>query len=282
MARHDRQRIPLLSFPFPTSLKPTHRLLLSLGLMCTLVSQPGSAADSFATDRGTLKIKPLVHASVELELEGLVLQIDPWGALGTGAMQAADLIIVTDSPGHHLDTATIAAIRKPAASVVTPANGAMAVPDGIVMEIGEMLRIESVTIEAIAAYDIIPGAPEHPRGDANGYVLTLGGKRLFFAGVTECVDEVKALEDIDIAFMPMNIPVGRMTPQAVADCTKIIGPDVVYIYHYDQDWVRRLNNPDYEGSELPGGITVAESLDLFAEELQGSGIQFVRGDWYPD
>ena len=256
--------------------------LLSLGLICALLSQSGSAADSYPADQGALQIKPLVHASVELEYQGLVLQIDPWGVLGTDAMQAADLIIVTDSPGHHLDAETIAAIRKPGASVVTPANGATAVPDGIVMEIGDLLRIASVTIEAIAAYDIIPGAPEHPRGDANGYVLTVGGKRLFFAGVTECVDEVKALEDIDIAFMPMNIPVGRMTPQAAAECTKAIGPDVVYTYHYDQDWVRRLNNPDYGGSELPGGITVAESLDLFAKELQGSGIQFVRGGWYPD
>lgn len=281
MAKLSKLRTPLLNSPFPSSPRSVHRLLLSLGIGI-LVSQPGSAADSFATDSGSLQIKPLVHASVELEHQGLVLQIDPWGALGTEAMQAADLIIVTDSPGHHLDTEAIAAIRKPGASVVTPANGAAAIPDGIVMEIGDLLQIKSVTVEAIAAYDIIPGAPEHPRGDANGYVITIGGKRLFFAGVTECVDEVRALEDIDIAFMPMNIPVGRMTPEAAAECTQAIGPDVVYTYHYDQDWVRRLANPDYPGSELPEGITVEESLDHFAEHLLGTGIEYRRADWYPE
>jgi len=105
--------------------------------------------------------------------------------------------------------------------------------------------------------------------------------RLFCAGVTECVAEVKALADIDVAFMPMNIPRGRMTPAAAAECTTLLDPDFVYTYHYDQDWARRLANPDFGGSELPGGITVAESLDLFETELEGSGIEYRRGNWYP-
>ena len=146
---------------------------------------------------------------------------------------------------------------------------------------GELLKVAGVTVEAVAAYDIILGAPEHPKGDANGYVLTLGGKKFFFAGVTECVDEIKALQDIDVAFMPMNIPLARMTPKAAADCTKILSPEVVYTYHFDQDWVRRLGNPDFTGSTLPGGLNVTESLDAFERELTGSGIEFRRGDWYP-
>ena len=95
------------------------------------------------------------------------------------------------------------------------------------------------------------------------------------------MDEIKALQDIDVAFMPMNIPLARMTPKAAADCTKILSPEVVYTYHFDQDWVRRLGNPDFAGSTLPGGLSVAESLDAFERELTDSGIEFRRGDWYP-
>ena len=94
-------------------------------------------------------------------------------------------------------------------------------------------------MESIAAYDIKPGAPEHPKGEANGYLITLGGKRIYFAGVTECVPEMLALKNIDVAFMPMNIPVERMTPAAAADVHEELKPKVVYVYHYDQDFATR-------------------------------------------
>lgn len=250
-------------------------------LLTTMATMP-SLADSIPGRNGEIEITPIVHASVQLEYAGTVIQIDPWAVLGMDTMQGADVILVTDNPGHHLDVEAIANLRKAGSTVLVPANSTGALPNGVVMEIGDLLQIKGVAIEAIAAYDIIPGAPEHPRGDANGYVLTIGEKRLFFAGVTECVEEVQSLRDIDVAFMPMNIPVGRMTPAAAAECTKILAPDVVYTYHYDQDWVRRLANPDYGGSELPGGITVAESLDAFESALAGSGIEFRRGNWYPE
>lgn len=258
------------------------RTTLIMGALLCLSVSNSFAAERYSTGGAELQIKPLVHSSVEVAYGDLVIQIDPWSVLGTNNMRAADLIIVTDNPGHHLDTQAIAELRKPGASVVTPNNSQAAIPDAVVLEIGDRARIAGVDIEAIAAYDIIQGAPEHPRGDANGYVLTVGGLRLFFAGVTECVEEVRALEDIDIAFMPMNIPPGRMTPQAAAECTRHLAPDHVYVYHYDQGWARRQNAPDYEGPSLPGGYTVAESLDVFARELEGSNIEFVRARWYPD
>lgn len=272
----SRQRIARAPF---ASLVAT--LLTTMATMATMATMP-SLADSIPGRNGEIEITPIVHASVQLEYAGTVIQIDPWAALGMDTMQGADVILVTDNPGHHLDVEAIANLRKAGSTVLVPANSTGALPNGVVMEIGDLLQIKGVAIEAIAAYDIIPGAPEHPRGDANGYVLTIGGKRLFFAGVTECVEEVQSLRDIDVAFMPMNIPVGRMTPAAAAECTKILAPDVVYTYHYDQDWVRRLANPDYGGSELPGGITVAESLDAFESALAGSGIEFRRGNWYPE
>jgi L-ascorbate metabolism protein UlaG (beta-lactamase superfamily) len=139
----------------------------------------------------------------------------------------------------------------------------------------------AIGIESIAAYDIKPGAPEHPKGEANGYVMSIGGKRIYFAGVTECVPEVRALQNIDVAFMPMNIPVGRMTPKAAAECTKAINPKVVYVYHYDQDFATRAVSAT---AKLNDGVN-RESPDLgiqdFANELKGTAIEFKRGAWYP-
>ena len=261
---------------WPTSLRHLQTCII-LSLLLPLVA----FADTIPAQQGEIVITPLVHSSVQLEYGELVVQVDPWSVIGLDNAKSAGLILVTDSPGHHLDTLAIAQLSLPNTSVVIAPNGLQQLADGIVMENGDIIKVSGVTVEAVAAYDIIPGAPEHPKGDANGYVLTLGGKRLFFAGVTECVTEVKALADIDVAFMPMNIPRGRMTPAAAAECTKLLDPDFVYTYHYDQDWARRLANPDFGGSALPGGITVAESLDLFEAELEGSGIEYRRGNWYP-
>jgi len=240
-----------------------------------------ASADSYPADNGTIEITPLVHSSLQLEFNGFVVQVDPWGIIGLDHAKPADLILVSDSPAHHLDTDAITTLRKPDTTIVIAANGKQAIPDGLVLANGQTTEVAGVTIEAIAAYDIIPGAPVHPKGDANGYVLTLGGKRLFFAGVTECVDEVKALQGIDVTFMPMNIPRGRMTPIAAAECTRILNPDVTYLYHYDQNWARLIVDPDAARSELPGGISVEDSLNLFSSALEGSGIEVRTGNWYP-
>ena len=145
---------------------------------------------------------------------------------------------------------------------------------------GQSTTVAGVRVESIAAYDIKPGAPEHPKGEANGYVVTLGGKRIYLAGVTECVPEVKALKDIDVAFMPMNIPVERMSPADAAACTKIIQPKVVYVYHYDQDFATRATNPNATLRGLPGGITVAESLQMFQDAMKGTATEVRLAKWY--
>jgi hypothetical protein len=80
----------------------------------------------------------------------------------------------------------------------------------------------------------------------------------------------------------MNIPLGRMTPAAAAECTKLLDPDIVYTYHYDQDWARRIANQDSTERALPDGISVAESLELFANEFEGTNIEFRNVEWYPE
>jgi L-ascorbate metabolism protein UlaG (beta-lactamase superfamily) len=246
-----------------------------------LVSGSLVFADSVPGESGPVEIKPLIHSSVQLEYQGRVVQVDPWGRLGLPGAEVADLILITDNVGHHLDVAAVAKLSRPETPVVIAANGRDQLPEGIVMANGERLTIAGITVEAVAAYDIIPGEPSHPKGEANGYVVELGGRRFYFAGVTECVDEVKALEDIDVAFLPMNVPLGRMTPAAVAECARLIAPEVVYPYHYDQDYARRALNPAYQGPGLPGSLTVEQTLQRLVTELQGSGIEVRLGDFYP-
>ena len=238
-------------------------------------------ADTVSGEQGAIEITPLIHSSVQLEYQGQVVQVDPWGVRGLPGAKSADLILVTDNPAHHLDVETIARLRKPNTPVIIPANSLEALPAGVVLNNGEKIRAAGLAVEAIAAYDIIPGAPEHPKGDANGYVMEFGGKRFLFAGVTECVEEVKALQNIDVAFLPMNIPVGRMTPEAAAECAKIIDPEIVYLYHYDQNYARRAVRPDYPTSILDSGLTVGQSLDLFEQLMADSGIEVRRGNFYP-
>lgn len=250
-----------------------------LGLSLFVIGR--AAADSVAAAGGAIEITPLIHSSVQLQYQDLVIQVDPWDRLGLPGAKAADLILITDNVGHHLDVGAIARLRKPAAPVVIAANGLSQVPDGRVLPNGETLEVAGVTIESVAAYDIIPGEPSHPRGEANGYVVTLGGTRIYFAGVTECVAEVRALRDIQVAFLPMNVPLGRMTPAAAAECARVIAPAVVYPYHYDQDYARRALTPDYVGPELPEGLSVEQTLQRFQELLQGSGIEVRFGDFYP-
>lgn len=252
-------------------------VLAAIALLITSVR----AADQVPADGGPIEITPLLHASVQIEHRGRVIQIDPWSAADLAHAGQADLILVTDNNPHHLDVAAIRRVRKPGAPVVIPAAGREAVPDGVVLGNGDARTVGGIRIEAIAAYDIKPGPPEHPKGEANGYVVTLGGKRLYFAGVTECVPEVAALRGIDVAFMPMNIPVERMMPAAAAECVKRIAPKVVYLYHYDQDYSARVTNPRAVPQGLPGGLTVPQSLERFQAALQGTGIEFRMGDWYP-
>jgi L-ascorbate metabolism protein UlaG (beta-lactamase superfamily) len=259
-----------------------YRECLAALLLC-LAAQ--AQADSIPAEDGDIVITPLVHSSVQLQYQGMVIQIDPWSAISMSNYQIADLILITDNPSHHLDTVAVTALRDPETILIAPANSASQLSDAVIMGGGDSRRVRSVDVEVLVevidAYDLTPGAPAHPKGDANGYVLTIGGKRLLFAGVTECVEELKTLGNIDVAFMPLNIPPARMTPADSAACTRQIDPDIVYTYHYDQSYARRVSDPEYKGNALPGGLSVDESIDAFANALEGSTIEYRQSNWYP-
>lgn len=237
------------------------------------------SSDRLPAEGGDIVFTPLIHASVQIEHAGFVIQVDPWSAGDLSRAKPADLILVTDSPGHHLDPAAIVRLRKPGAPVVLTAAGRPEWPDGTVVSNGESGVFAGVTVEAIPAYDLTPGAPLHPKGDANGYVITLGGRRILIAGVTQCVPEIQALEDIDVAFMPMNLPVDRMRPTPVAECLKTFKPDVVYLYHYDQPYTRWLSDP--QGDPPVDLQDTPATIRAFRDAIEGESIEFRDRRWYP-
>ena len=224
-----------------------------------LVSLAALSADTFPASGGDIEITPLIHASVQIEHAGRIIHVDPWRQGDYSQAKQADLILVTDTANDHFDLEAIKKVRKPGTSVVIPAAAKDQVPDGTVVEIGETKTVAGISVQSVASYDLRPGEPFHPKGRARGYIVTLGGKRVYFSGTTECVPEIKELKGIDIAFVPFNSPNGRMTPQAAADCVKTFKPKVVYAYHYR-----------------------AGKVADFKEALKGEPVDVRVVEWYPN
>lgn len=220
-------------------------------------------------------ITTFTHSDIQLDRVGMVIHIDPWSVSDLSRAKPADLILITDDVSHHLDPAAIARVRKPGAPVVIPAAAKTQVPDGIVLGNGNTLSIRGVDIEATAAYDIKPGEPYHPKGEANGYIVTIGGKRIYVVGVTECVPEVRNAKNIDVAFFAINVPLERMEPATAIECLSAMKPKVVYPYHYDQEWAR----PVPAGGKRPQPTT--RGLKELSDALGRHKIEVRLANWYP-
>ncbi len=206
--------------------------LWGLGL-ASAAGAPGS--EVFKTAQGDLKITLQKHASLMMDWNGKVIYVDPVSSSADyAALPKADLILVTHAHSDHLDPAAIAKLRTPATQVILTAKAAEKEP-GTVMANGDSRSLLGFTVEAVPAYNLVhmrsPNVPYHPKGEGNGYVLTLGGLRVYIAGDTENIPEMKALKAIDVAFLPMNVPY-TMTPEMAADAVRSFRPKVVYPYHY--------------------------------------------------
>ncbi len=248
-------------------------------LLVSVVSLSAQSSDRIGAEGGDIIVTPIIHASVQIEHAGIVIHVDPWSAGDLSLVKPADLILVTDDPGHHLDTEAIAQLRKPGAPVVVTATAHERFPEGTVLANGERGVFAGISVEAVPAYDLTPGQPFHPEGEANGYVVTLGGRRIFFSGVGECVPEIRALRNIDVAFLPMNLPVDRMRPIPAAECVKTFKPKIVYLNHYDQGYARWLTNP--RGPRPGGAQDTAATIQAFRDAIRDEPIEFRDGGWYP-
>jgi L-ascorbate metabolism protein UlaG (beta-lactamase superfamily) len=210
--------------------------LFLLGAAALTASALKYEEDIIPTAKGDLKIAFLGHGTLMLTWAGKVIHIDPVGEYGDYAvLPKADLILVTHEHGDHLDPAAIAKIRKPSTTMFMTAKAAEKVKGAMVLKNGDERDWEGIAVKAVPAYNIVhmraPGSPFHPRGAGNGYVLAFAGLRLYIAGDTENIPEMAALKGVDIAFLPMDLPY-TMTPEMAAAAARVLGPKILYPYHY--------------------------------------------------
>ena len=202
-----------------------------------------TALESFETDvipttAGNLTITFLGHGSLRFKFNGKNIYVDPYSQVADYAqLPKADVVFVTHEHHDHLDPKALGAIRTKQTVVVLTEACAREVEGGIVMRNGEARLVGGVQVEAVPAYNLVHkrenGQPFHPRGTGNGYLLSFGEKRVYVAGDTENIPEMKQLPGLDCAFLPMNLPY-TMTPEMVADAAKAFRPKILYPYHYGE------------------------------------------------
>ena len=242
-------------------------LIFSCAILLLLVVPSPTAhaalgTQMFPTSAGVVKITPLNHASTLIQAGGKTIYLDPAKPARLTGMPKADLILITDIHGDHMDPDSIKEITKPETVIISPAAVAQTVTTAKPLANGESTKWQDWTIEAIPAYNLKrgpePGKLYHDKGRGNGYVLTFGDKRFYFSGDTEGVPEMLALKNIDVAFVCMNLPY-TMPPEEAADAVIAFHPKMVIPYHY-------------RGSDIT----------VFQKKVQAAGIQMRLMNYYPN
>ena len=198
----------------------------------------GHAGDSFASDSGDVTIHPISHASFVMQTPVGTVYVDPVGDAGAyGDLPGPDLILITHEHGDHYNAETLAALVSDTTQMIAnPAVFDMLSEDmqarTTSLANGESATIGDIAVAAIPAYNITPERLNfHPQGRDNGYVVTVDGLRIYISGDTEDIPEMRALEEIDIAFVCMNLPF-TMDKEAAASAVTEFAPTYVYPYHY--------------------------------------------------
>jgi len=188
--------------------------------------------DHLQTAEGDLIVHPINHASFVMNWNGKWIYNDPvLGATPYKNIPKADLILISHSHTDHFDAATLTAVKGTNCTIIAPqavysSLSAALKTNTIVMANGSTTNILGLKIDAIPAYN-----SNHPIGTGNGYVVTIGGKRLYMSGDTGDIAEMKALQNIDMAFVCMNVPYTMTIAQAVG-AVRAFRPAVIYPYHY--------------------------------------------------
>ncbi len=246
-------------------------------LFCTSMSATCGAqgkalpGDQVPTDNGPLVIHPIHHATFLMQWNGKTVYVDPVGGIKPFAdLPKPDFVLVTHMHGDHFDPKTLEAIFPSGGQtvIVVPKTVAEKMPETLrgmvrILTNGEKAEIQGIVVEAVPAYNTTPGKEKfHPKGRDNGYVLTVGGKRVYVAGDTEDTPEMRALKAIDVAFLPMNLPY-TMSVEKAADAIRQFKPKVVYPYHYRS----------HDGTKADFG----QLRRLVGEDI---GVEIRVRDWY--
>jgi L-ascorbate metabolism protein UlaG (beta-lactamase superfamily) len=258
---------------------PQRRTVL-LGLSAALLPTAGFGSRAFAqasgtpvqpdqlkTDAGDLVIQPVNHASLILSFGSDIVYFDPVGG-GNRYMSfnKPTAILVTHAHPDHFDVPTLTAIAGSAKQLIVPQAVLEALPPELkakatLMKNGDTGKLgDDIALEAVPAYNTTPDRLQyHPKGAGNGYVLTLGDAKVYVAGDTEDIPEMRALKGIGVAFLPMNLPY-TMSGEQAASAAQAFKPLLVYPYHYGKD------GPEPQ---------------KFAAAMKGfAGVEVRQRDWY--
>lgn len=208
------------------------------------LSQIDFEQDTIKTTKGNLIISFIGHGTLMFEWNGLVVHIDPVRRYADySKLPKADLILITHQHGDHLDSLAIEMLKKINTVLYCNKASISKAKFGKVLVNNDESEFKEIIIKAVPAYNIVNkrenGIPYHPKGEGNGYVLSFADKKVYIAGDTENIPEMKNLINIDIAFLPMNLPY-TMTPEMVVDAAKMINPKILYPYHFGNSNVMEL------------------------------------------
>ncbi len=235
-----------------------------------IAKKEGSTAGA-KTQEATIKIIPIEHATAILEWNDITIYMDPVG--GSEAFEGQkqpDLILITDVHGDHLSVETLEALNTSKAKIMVSQAVADKIPSDFtpqldILDNGDSKERYGITVEAIPMYNLREEALKfHAKGRGNGYVLNIGGERIYFSGDTEDIPEMRALQHIDKAFICMNLPY-TMTPESAASAVLEFKPKQVYPYHY-------RGRPDVSDLAKFKAMVYAGNPDL----------EVVQLDWYPN
>ncbi|MCG8307803.1 MAG: MBL fold metallo-hydrolase [Cytophagales bacterium] len=214
------------------------RFKLPVFVFLSILSLYLQAQDQVKTDQGTLELHPITHGTLALIWDDKTIYVDPYGgARGFEGLKAPDIILITDIHGDHLDIPTLEKLETSKAKWIVPEAVAAKLPKELAADVtvianGAKTTALGVEIEAIPMYNL-PQSDDafHTKGRGNGYVLTMGNKRIYLSGDTEDIPEMRTLKKIDIAFVCMNLPYTMDIHQA-ASAVLEFKPKIVYPYHY--------------------------------------------------
>ena len=217
-----------------------------------------------------LEVTPISHATMMLKWDETIIYVDPvGGSEAFEGMPAPDLILVTDVHGDHLSGETLLAVSSDKSKIIMPQACADKLPSEFdaqidVLNNGDTKERFGLTVEAIPMYNLREEALKfHQKGRGNGYVIEKDGNRVYIAGDTEDIPEMRNLKDIDIAFVCMNLPY-TMTVESAASAVLDFAPQTVYPYHY-------------RGTEGLSDVGKFKSI----VEQGNEDIQVIQLDWYP-
>ncbi len=226
--------------------------------------------DKINTSEGPLMIQPISHATFAMTWDNKTIYIDPTGgAAAFSNLSSPDIILITDIHGDHLQPETLREIETSNATFIIPRAVADKLGDigknVLILNNGESKDVMGISVEAIPMYNL-PESDDafHPKGRGNGYVLEMGGKRIYISGDTEGIPEMRSLKNIDIAFVCMNLPYTMDVEQA-ASAVLEFKPKIVYPYHFRGQ----------------GGLSDVDKFKSLVEEGNTS-IEVRLKDWYPE